>query len=129
MKVKIRGIREPGNLEKERVVMEVLQDTDIGLYIVFATVAGRNENTVSSLVKRTFWFPDKQVKANDLVILYTKAGSSSDQKNEDATTSHFFYWGLSEPLWTSELDRVVLVETSSWTAEGIETAKGVETGA
>jgi hypothetical protein len=100
MKVTSRTIAEPEILEHERLVLDVLQDDDIGRYMVLSTtLAEPTTPTVSTAIKRIYWFPDKSVKKGDVVVLYTKGGKQSEKKNEDNSTSHFFYWGLSEPIW------------------------------
>jgi hypothetical protein len=58
--------------------------------------------TVSTAIKRLYWFPDKPVKKGDVVVLYSKKGAQSEKLNDDKSTSHFFYWGLSEPSWLEE---------------------------
>jgi hypothetical protein len=106
MRIKIRGLREPGVLEKERLVLEVPETEDIGRYAIFCnhlTSAG----AVSPRVERIFWFPDTQVKAGDLVVLYSKRGANHDRPNKDETTTHFFYWNLDTPVWTG--DRIAVV--------------------
>jgi hypothetical protein len=106
MRLKIRGLRHPGVLPEERLVLEAVQHGDIGSYAVFCTRL-LSTGDVSSKVERTFWFPDKKVQAGDLVVLYTKKGAEHDRQNEDKTTTHFFYWNLDAPLWNGEVVPVV----------------------
>ncbi len=107
MRLKIRGLREPGVLPKERLVLEAGQNDDLGSYAVFCTrLLGTGQ--VSSKVERTFWFPDKKVQSGDVVVLYTKKGAQHDRENEDKTTTHFFYWNLDAPLWDGNLVPVVV---------------------
>lgn len=127
MKVKIRAIRDPGVPEKERLVLEVVQDDDIGHYAVFHTrVTGPGR--VSSRIQKAYWFPDKQVRSGDVVSLYTKKGRDNERRNADDSTSHFFYWNLDAPLWVDKNVTAVLAslqwEIASRTEEALQRAEG-----
>ncbi|MCW2484966.1 hypothetical protein J5069_03550 [Candidatus Symbiopectobacterium sp. NZEC127] len=111
MKTKITAIREPGNLQKERVVIRVESTCDIGEFILLQT--GFKEGTVNTRVYETFWFPDKRVRAGDYVVVYTKRGTSSE-KPFNESTSHFFYMGNSEPIWNQEARSAVLMYAPEW---------------
>jgi hypothetical protein len=50
------------------------------------------------------------VKAGDHVILYTKRGTDKAAKRKDGATNHFFYWGMSAPLWREIDTCAVLIE-------------------
>jgi hypothetical protein len=106
MRLKIRGLREPGVLSTERLVLEAVQHGDVGSYAIFCSHLLSN-GELSSRVERTFWFPDKRVNAGDLVVLYTKKGTQHDRRNEDNTVTHFFYWNLDAPLWNGDVVPVV----------------------
>jgi len=106
MRLKIVGLRDPAVLPKERIVLEAVQHGDIGSYAVFCTRL-LSSGEVSSMVERTFWFPDQKVEAGDLVVLYTKQGPQHVRQNEDKTTTRFFYWNLDAPLWNGKVVPVV----------------------
>jgi len=114
MKVKARTIAEPAILKNERLVLDVLQDDDIGRYTVLCTTS-MEPTTFSTAIKQIYWFPDKLVKKGDVVVLYTKGGKQSEKKNQDDSISHFFYWGLSEPVWLDNNKAVaVLAHLDDW---------------
>lgn len=113
MKVEIRAIRESGVTNKERLVLKVMHDDDIGYYAVFNT-ALTEEGQVSNSVRHAYWFPDKKVSAGDLVVLYTKSGVQTETKNENGTTSHFFYWGLDKNIWHKKRSSAVLLHIDNW---------------
>jgi hypothetical protein len=104
--------RDGGKLEAERLVMRIEDSIDIGEFAVFRTET--NEGSVTTNVSRTFWFPDKATKAGDLVVLYTKAGSNKERPNKNGSTSHFFYWGMSEVLWDSPEFAAVVAHIDEW---------------
>lgn len=94
--------------------MEMLRDSDVGRLAVFCNRLLKS-GELSTTVERTYWFPDKKVKAGDLVVLYTKKGVDSDRENKDRTATHFFYWGLDRPLWNTEVVPVI-ARLNDWEA-------------
>ena len=59
------------------------------------------------MVPYCFWFPDKEVKKDDLIVLYTKKGKSSVKTNPSGNVSHFLYWELDQSVWRE--DRVAVL--------------------
>ena len=113
MKLKISHIADPGNLDKERIAIEVDGDVDVGRFLLLQ--AEYRDNNVFAWVSKTYWFPDKSVKEGDIVIVYTKEGVNNEITVED-NRIHFFYWRLPEAIWAEEDRAPVLVETLSWKA-------------
>lgn len=111
MKVKITGIREAGNFQKERIVIRVGSACNIGEFMLLQT--GFKNGSVNTGVYETFWFPDKPVRAGDYVVVYTKRGTSSEKPFNEAT-SHFFYLGKSEPIWSRSERSAVLMHAPVW---------------
>ncbi len=94
-------------------MLRIIHDVDIGHYILFAgriTGSGVSPNAVPA----AFWFPDKEIKKGDLVVVYTKEGSFSSKSNPSGTTSFFYYWGLQESLFSRDRHAAVLAQISSW---------------
>ena len=113
MKLKIVKIIDRGVSNDERLWLKVLQDADMQFYIVFDTTYTAR-HSISNLQRHAYWFDSKSVLSGDNVVLYTKRGTPSSKKNEDGTTTYFFYWGLDKSVWNNEGDCAVLFETSSW---------------
>ncbi|MBI4132823.1 MAG: hypothetical protein HY473_01920 [Candidatus Sungbacteria bacterium] len=113
MKLKIKGIEDAGVLDKERAVFKASADEDVGHYIVFKTKKS-GETKVSSRPSLTFWFPDREIKKDDLVVLYSKGGVNTSTTNTKGATSHFFYWGQNSPIWNHSNDAVVLLSVDEW---------------
>ena len=111
MKIEIQSYKDLGDKEKERVVLSVKEDAELGVYILSTTVSNPDD-TISASIKNIFWLPNQKVKAGDLVIVYTKSGSKQVIENEDGSSSYFFYWGLTESLMSLENSTVVLFETT-----------------
>ena len=114
MNIEIRNITEAGDIDGERIVLRATAECDIGRFAVFRCLTSEKEGNVQSgNVPNVFWFPDKKVAANDYIVLYTKTRANSEKKNDDGTTSHFFYWRLKTPIWTNGYTPV-LVNTPTW---------------
>lgn len=111
MKLAIRGIRDARDVTRERLIIEVKGDTDVGQYLVLRVP--RLGPEVASLVTRAFWFPDKEVRKGDVVILYSKDGNATEKKNTAGNTSHFFYWGTGEGIWADD-HAAVLMHGREW---------------
>lgn len=107
MDVKISGILNRGT-DDERLVLKVLRNCNMNEYVVFDTTFDEN-GVVSNKHRHLYVFPQKDVKANDTVVLYTKRGNYSTIYNDNGTTSHFFYWNLDIHVWNNEGDIVYLV--------------------
>ncbi len=114
MNIKIKNIVDAKDLEKERIVFNVIADDFLGAYLVFKSKK-TGEKTISSALQNPYWFPDKEVKKGDLVVLYTKSGTDTEKKNEDGSTTYFFYMhNLKIPLWNNSDDVVVLSQLENW---------------
>ena len=120
MTLKIRGVREKGLLEKERVVLDADASEDIGQYILASTTYV-DDGTVSSSLRKSIWLPDYKVDAGDLVVIYTKKSAKriKTKTNEDGTKTTFIYWGLDEAIWNRGEDSVVLIKIDTWTSKNL----------
>lgn len=117
MNLEIRSFADAGNLLKERIILKALTDLDVGEYAVFRSGVGSRGGTPTSGRKIAYWFPDEDVKADDLVVLYTKRGSRGAKGIEGGRTAYFFYWGRDEPLWNDDKFGAVLLEVADWEFE------------
>jgi hypothetical protein len=119
MNVKIREVRDGGKLEKERVVLEVVAEDDIGYFLVCDSTYTA-DGKLSNKLRHIYWFPDKKVSPGDLVVLYTKGGQQSQKPFDIGVgTTHFFYWGLKETVWNKDGDCVVVLDCRLWTSKGV----------
>ena len=114
MEININSIKKRGNIENERVVMEVTEDfTDIGKYALFQT--GYRDEQPTTGVNHAYWFPNKIVTAGDLVILYSRSGVQTEKKMKSGNnTAYFYYWGKEEPMWDDLDTCAVLLFGPDW---------------
>ena len=87
MKVQIQFVADKGDRNRERLVLRVLRNADIGDFIL---IRARFEgNQVTTEVVNTFWFPYEAVKAGDVVVVYSKSGNDKQKTIEDNRTALF----------------------------------------
>lgn len=115
MMLNVSAIADRGDRAKERIVLKATADIDVGDFAVFRTKY-RGDGLVSSRVTSIFWFPDKSIKSNDLVVLYTKGGTATERpaSSGSGATVHFFYWGKKEALWSGSNYAPVLAFVNEW---------------
>ena len=118
MKIQIKSIADKENFEKERLVLKVIADTDIGDYLVIQT--GFNDGEVTIGTYQTYWFPYKSVSVGDLVILYTKSGNENAKGLKNGKTAHFFYWGLNAAIWNRKDRAPVVLHAPEWVSKSPE---------
>lgn len=116
MNIEIKSIADKGDPKKERLVLRVTQDVNVGYFLVLCT--GFSEGQVNTGISSTFWFPDKEVRAGDLVVLYTKTGTASEKPLNSGGKAHFFYWGRELAQWQSSERGVVLLHAPEWQGAG-----------
>lgn len=113
MKLRISSIADRGVPDKERLVLRIMAETDIGEYVILRTLV-RGE-AVTTGVKESYWFADKTVSVGDQVILYSKSGTPSEKILESGHVAHFYYWGhKGEALWTSSEFGAVVIHADEW---------------
>lgn len=108
MKLEILSFADAGHFAKERIVFKALSDADLGDYVVFCSHVSTKENPTSGR-KLAYWFPDGEVKAGDLIVLYTKTGATSAKPQTGGHTAHFFYWGNDTAIWAGGNGAVLLL--------------------
>ncbi|HTV84380.1 MAG TPA: hypothetical protein VME63_03190 [Dyella sp.] len=114
MKLSIKSFADVGVLEKERLVLRVLEDVDIGDYLVLRSKKSKKTGYPISGSSDAYWFPDEEVKAGDLVVIYTREGKASKKEISDGRTAHFYYWKKEQAFWGDDGNKAVLIETGSW---------------
>ncbi len=126
MRVQIRYVADPGDLSRERLVMQVHRGVDIGSFMLVRTgfeddgvdTSANEINAVhDGAIANAYWFPDKRLQAGDLVVVYSKAGGDREKPLDDGHKAHFFYWGQKSPLWDDEEFTPVLLYAPQWAAK------------
>ncbi len=118
MKLKLKAVADKGNFQRERLVIKVLNDTNVGEFLILRT--GFADGQVNIDVSSAYWFPDKSVKAGDLVVLYSKPGTNKDKALDSGNKAHFYYWGESKVLWATPDNAAVLLHAPVWESASTE---------
>lgn len=113
MKLKIRSIQEHGDATKEYVIIDVLEDCDVGRHGL-ADTTFTSEHKVSNRLRHFYWFPDQNVKKGDTVKLMTGVGKNTSSTNLLGQTVYTYYWRLKSAVWNDDGDAAVLFEMSNW---------------
>ena len=114
----LRSIADAGEYGKERLVMKASEDLDIGDYVLLQVGTVR-QGVISTKTRHSFWFPYKKILKDDLVVLYTKQGASSEKDLDGGNTTHFYYWGLKDAIWTDSKLNAVLLHAPSWKSKSV----------
>lgn len=93
--------------------MKAKANGDVGNFAIFRALIF-DDTSVSSDVTDAFWFPDKSIKSDDLVVLYTKKGTEGQRVMPSGQTVHFYYWGKDDVLWSGSNHAPVLIYASDW---------------
>lgn len=112
-KLKIHSVADKGDLSKECVWLQVLEDiADLGNYMLCDTTY-IDANQVSNELRHLYWFPSKAVKKGDWVRLMTGSGTNAATDNNLKSKTHTFYWKLGRTVWNKAGDAAVLFNLSS----------------
>ena len=112
MQVGIGYVADNGDPDRERLVLHVKRNTDIGDFLLIR--AGVENGDVTTNVSDSFWFPDRLVRVGDLVVVYTKSGFDRAKKIDGDGRAHFFYWDREAPLWDDAAFGAVLLHVRDW---------------
>lgn len=117
MNLELRSIIAPGDLKNERLTLRALSNLDVGDYLVAQTMLIDNYPTTS--FDHMIWFPFKIIDKGDLVVVYTKPGTSSEKLLSKGNKAHFFYLDLSSPIWDSPNKGAIVLHTPSWESKSL----------
>ena len=112
MKIDIQSIADKGNLEKERLILKVITDTNIGDYLVLQTGFNNDEVTIATF--QSYWFPYKPVSAGDIVVIYTRSGKENEKELKEGRKAYFFYWGINSAIWNRKDRTPVVLHAPEW---------------
>lgn len=112
MTLAFRSIIDRGNLAKERITFRATEKLDVGDYALLQ--CSLIDGTLTTSVKRAYWFQYEEVERDDLVVIYTKSGENSVKTLSSGSNTHFFYWGLRAPIWVDDDLAAVLLRAPQW---------------
>ncbi len=113
MDLKVLSIHNHGDASAEYVLLEVVNDCNVKYYTLADTTYATGGG-ISNRLRHFFWFPPKDVKAGELVILRTGKGTNDTFRNTNGKTVHRYYWNLGNAVWNNTGDAAVLMQLRSW---------------
>ncbi|KPZ16105.1 Uncharacterized protein ALO41_01509 [Pseudomonas amygdali pv. ulmi] len=108
MKLKISQVSSHGSIDKENVVLNVLEDCNLNSYVLMDTTYDQAGN-VSNKHRHVKWLPSIAAKKGDKVAVWTKKGSDSSVTS-DGVRWHLIYWNSNTPIWNDNGDVAVLLQ-------------------
>ncbi len=119
-KLKFIKILGKGNYWQECLVLEVLQDCNIGMHVVIkATFSDSSEEYLNC--RDVYWFSQQNAKEGDLIWLYSCTGNDGVLIENSKITIHTLFWGLPAAIWSNGADVVVLAEATDVFGKTVET--------
>ncbi len=100
MSLKIVNVFNSSEAEKEHIILRATKDINIYWYAVVDRTLDE-DNDVTNIFRHVFRFPNKEIKENEYISLWTGKGIDCEAiyKNEQI---HRFYWGADSPIWNDK---------------------------
>lgn len=125
MKLHLAKIAYRGIPNKERIIFQVLQETNLYNYVVYRTSYSdiNAPNAIITGSQISYWFPPAIVRPGDQVILYSGFGQNVAEPTSNNTTNFSYYWEQKSPLWSETKNCAVLFELNGWETSPFEELK------
>jgi len=118
MEIKVSQVIDGGDIQNERIVLDVIGDCNLAQYILFQTRT-LGDGLFSPALSAPYWFSNKIVKAGDKIVLYTKSGRNGNKAYSETQTAHFFYWGMPNPMWDNPDSCAVIMDIYDYKGEDV----------
>jgi hypothetical protein len=113
MKLKIESILGLTPPNQEYLLLDVVEDTNLGEYMVINTL--RTSDGIDLIRNRHIYqFPSREVKKGEKVLLYSTKGKDGIQVNVILERRHIFFWNLTKRMWRKHIGKVYLIHIDSW---------------
>ena len=120
MELEIHSVADKGDLENERLWVQVTADVLNLMYFAAADTTYPDDAKVSNELRHVYRFPPSwSTKKGDWICLYTKPGTNSKDTNDQNTTTHTFYWNLGRTIWNKGWDQAVLFKFTTRTTKPV----------
>ena len=120
MRIKFDKVLDSGSPDDERLLFSVLEPCNLGNYVI-ALAKKKGENSISSELENIKWLNDVEVKAQDIVVIYTHRQGDGVKKlqNNNDRSSYFQFWNLKDTLKSLNDYSIVCFETT-WSAIDVD---------
>ncbi|MBX8496001.1 hypothetical protein [Pseudomonas cichorii] len=117
MDIEVVSVHGHGDASEEYVKLKVLKDCSLVHYaLIDSTYDG---STLTDKNRHFYWFPKRDVKAGDLITLYTRVGKKS-RSTVGNGEHHYLYWGLKSAVWNDSGDAATLLQVADWKAKTVK---------
>ncbi len=113
MNLKMAKIVDNGTHSSEKVLIDVLEDTNLKFYLIRDSTYS-SEETLSNKWVHTYKFLNQKVKKGDKVILFTKHGKKLTRDLGNGNTEYTYHWGLDNSVWNNDGDVAILYQIKAW---------------
>ena len=115
MKIRINKI-DKEDLNKERVLLEVLEDCNTSHYLLFDNTYN-SEGILSNRHRHVYFFGALEVKKGDYISLFTRNKRNGDIDrfvNKRGTYTYQLFWGIEHEIWNNTGDMAYLLHYDDW---------------
>ncbi len=114
MRIRINRIVDRGQPNTERVFLTVMAPCQLSHYAVFRSIYIESGQSIASGFGISFWFPNISATPGDQIVLYTGRGTQTSRREQNGTTSYFYYWNYPQTLFEHPDACAVLFEIETW---------------
>lgn len=118
MKLALRSIVAPGDIKNERLTLRALAQIDVGDYLV--AQSGYVDDSPTTQLFHTLWFPYKPIQNGDLVVVYTKRGINKERVLDRGNKAHFFYLDLKSSIWDDPTKGALVLHAPKWESKSVD---------
>lgn len=125
MKVKIDHIKNKGNADEEYILLQALEDVNIGNYAIIDRTFD-SEGNPTDVFRHFFRFPSQKVNKGEYISLWTKKAKVKYlfTTTQAGNPVHRFFWGSNAAVWNDgETDAAELLYVSTVDSQKIEKIK------
>lgn len=110
MELEIKRVENASTPSKEYVVLQVTEDTNLYYWAVVDSTFNP-DGSMSNEHRHVYFFPAKQVKKGDWVVLYSGTGTNGVVKkfNDNDSNYYAYYWQSGSCIWNNTGDNASLI--------------------
>jgi len=105
--VKLHGVFEPNVPNRERIVLQANQATDMSQFFLMLGLP-TGQNAMFPVRDAQYWFGGIALNAGDWIVLFTGSGQAAQQRDASGSTVHTLFWGRERTIFTGGLVPVLI---------------------
>lgn len=110
MELEIKRVKNASSPSKEYVVLQATEDTNLYYWAVVDSTFNP-DGSMSNEHRHVYFFPAKQLKKGDWVVLYSGTGTDGAIKkfSDVDATFYAYYWQSGSCIWNNTGDNASLI--------------------